>query len=321
MEGRAEVTVREYRKGDWEGIADLWRRNPSMENPLLGMDADALGRMLRKTEGFGLRFILGLARLFGRPVLVVLIADVDGRVIGTTLLSFTPEAANVGGVVVDTSVRRQGHAQAMLRECDRLSRQYHRAYVVLDVLSQNDPALRLYERWGYQPLRDQVWLVRTLAPDAALPPPTGTTRIRPFVKTDGPRLANLDNALMPPEVRKIVPRHGGEFQVSGTARRILQSDAEAWVAEVDGQPAGFLRATASHVMQAAYLSSPLVGGDVPEPVARDLLLTGLRWIERHKAPRVLTAVPEHQWRLRPLLDSLGFVEHFRAHTLVHRLAA
>ena len=120
------MTVREYRKGDWVGVADLWQRNPSLESPLFGMDADALGRLLRKTEGFGIRFILGVARLFGRPVIVVLIADVDGRVMGTTILGFTPESSYVGGVVVDTSVRRQGHAQAMLRECDRLSRQYHR---------------------------------------------------------------------------------------------------------------------------------------------------------------------------------------------------
>lgn len=315
------MTVREYRKGDWVGVADLWQRNPSLESPLFGMDADALGRLLRKTEGFGIRFILGVARLFGRPVIVVLIADVDGRVMGTTILGFTPESSYVGGVVVDTSVRRQGHAQAMLRECDRLSRQYHRPYVALDVLSQNDPALRLYERWGYRPLRDQVWLVRTLTPETPLPAPTGTTRIRPFAKSDGPRLAELDNALMPPEVRKIVPRHGGDFQVSGFARRVLQSDTEAWVAEVNGQPAGFLRATVSHVMEAANLTSPLFGGDVPEPVARDLLLTALRWTETHKAPRVLTSVPEHQWRMRPLLDSLGFIEHFRVHTLVHRLAA
>jgi len=315
------MTVREYRKGDWVGVADLWRRNPLKEVPLLGLDPDAVSGVLRKTEGLGVRLVLGLARLFGRPIFVVFIVDLGGQVMGTTLLNFTPEAAYVSQVVVDTSVRRHGHAQAMLRACDGLCRKYHRAYAVLDVLSQNDPAIRLYERWGYQPLRDQVWLARMLGPEAPLPAPSGTTRIRPYTKNDGPRLAELDNALMPPEVRKILPRHRGDFHVPGAVLRDLRSDVKAWVAEVNGRPVGFLRSTVSRLMQAANLSSPLFGEDVPEPVARDLLLTALRWAESWKAPRVLTEVPEHQWRMRPLLDSLGFVERFRLHTLVHRLGA
>jgi len=315
------VTIREYRKGDSAGVAELWRSNPSEEFPLLGLDPEGVGAVLRKTEGIGIRFLLGLARLVGRPIAIVLIVDVGGRVMGTTLLNFTPESAYVSGVVVDTSVRRQGHAQAMLRAADNLCRKYHRSSVALDVLVQNDPAIRLYDRWGYQQLRDQVWLARPLGPDAPLPAPSGTTRIRPFAKGDGTVLAELDNALMPPEVRQIMPRHTRDFQVSGIARSILKSETEAWVAEVNGRPAGFLRATVSQLMQAANLTSPLFGADASDLVARDLLLTALRWTEAHQAPRLLTEVPEHQWRRRPLLDSLGFVEHFRSHTLVHRLPA
>lgn len=315
------MTVREYRKGDWAGVADLWRRNPSQEAPLLGFNPDAVGGVLRRTEGPGIRFVLGLMRLFGRPVFVALITDLGGQVVGTTLLNFTPEAAYVSGVVVDTSVRRQGHAKAMLRRGDELARRYHRSCVVLDVLSQNDPAVRLYAEWGYQPLRDQLWLVRTFRANAPLPEATGTARIRPYASGDGRRLAELDNARMPPEVRKILPRHRGDFQISGITNRVLQSEQRSWVLEVDGAPAGFLRATVSHIMQAANLSSPLFGPEVPEPAVRELLVSALRWIEAHGAPLVLTEVPEHEWRMRPLLESLGFVEEFRSHTLVHRLDA
>jgi GNAT superfamily N-acetyltransferase len=315
------MTIREYRKGDWVGVAGLWRGNPSEEFPLLGLNPDAVGGVLRRTEGLGIRFVLGLTRLFGRPIIIVLIVDIGGRVMGTTLLNFTPEAGYVSGVVVDTSVRRQGHAMAMIRACDDLSRKYHRSYVALDVLAQNDPAIRLYDRLGYQPLRDQAWMSREFSPDHPLPAPSGTTRIRPYVKSDAPVLVELDNALMPPEVRKVLPRHRGDFQVPGIARSVLQSEIMSWVAEVNGRPAGFLQSSVSHLMQAANLSSPLFGGDVPDAVARDLLLTALRWTESQKVPRVLTQVSEHQWARRPLLESLGFVENFRVHTLVHRLGA
>jgi ribosomal protein S18 acetylase RimI-like enzyme len=313
------MTVREYRKGDWVGVVDLWRRNPMEEIPLLGMHPDALGSVLQKTEGLGLRFVVGLARLFGRPVFVILIVDLDGRVAGTTLVNFPRETVYVSGVVVDSSDRHQGHAQAMLRASDELARKYHRSYVTLDVLSQNAPALRLYDRWGYQPLRDQLWLARSFSLDAPLPPPSGATHIRPYTPRDGPILAELDNALMPSEVRKVLPRHARDFKRSGATRSVLQSDTRVWVAEIEGRPVGFLQSTISRIMDAANLSSPLFAADVPETVARDLLLTALRWTESQKPPRVLTQVPEHQWRMRPLLESLGFVEQFRTNTLVHRL--
>jgi len=314
------MTVREYRKGESFGVADLWRRNPSQETPLLGLDPTVVGDILRKTERLNIRFVVGLARLLGRPIFMMLVVDIEGRVMGSTLLNFTPEAGYVSGVVVDTSVRRRGNAQAMLRACDELCQRYRRSYVVLDVLSENAPALRLYDRWGYQPLRDVHWLSRVFGPEAPLPPLTGTVRIRPFRRSDGPRLAEIDNALMPPEVRSILPRHAGEFRVPAVAGGLLESETEAWVAEVDGRPAGFLRATLSHLMEAANLSSPMFRPDVPEPVAQDLLVTALRWIEERKAPRVVTELPEHRIRFLPLLSSLGFVERFRVHTLVHRLS-
>lgn len=315
------MTLREYRKGDWVGVVDLWRRNPSDEYGIVGFNADAVGTVLRRTERWGLRFVIGLARLFGRPIFILLIVDLGGRVMGTTLVTFTPETGYVSGVIVDPSVRRQGHAEAMMRASDDLVRQYHREYVALDVFAQNEPASRLYGRLGYQLLRDQLWMVRMFRPEAPLPPPSGGTRIRPYQPSDGPVLAELDNALMPPEVRKILPRHPREFRMSKTALNVMDSRSESWVAEVDGKPAGFLQATISGGMQAANLSSPLFGAEVSDPAARDTLVTALRWVESQRAPRVLTQVPEHQWKRRPLLDSLGFVEHFRAHTLVKRLGA
>ena len=315
------MTLREYRKGDWTGIADLWGRNPSDEYPLLGFNAEAVGTVLRKIEGFGLRFMLGLARLLGRPIVIVLVIDLDGRVAGTTILNFTRETSYVSGVVVDSSVRHQGYAQSMMRACDDLTRKYHRPCVTLDVMSQNQPAIRLYEKGGYRFLREQVWLVRPFGPDAPLPAPSGTTLIRPSRSSDGAALAELDNALMPPEVRAIVPRHAREFRRGVATRGILEAESQSWVVEIGGRPAGFLQATKSHVMEAANLSSPVFGRDVPDSVARDLLLAALRWTESQKAPRVLVQVPQHEWGRRPLLDSLGFVEHFRMLTMVHRLSA
>lgn len=316
------MTVREYRRGESNAVADLWQRNPSEEFPLLGLNPMVVGQVLRRTERPMIRFMVGLARFFGRPIFVMLVVDLEGRVMGTTLLSFPRESGYVSGVVVDSSVRRQGHARAMLRACDEMCRRYRRPYVVLDVLSQNAPAIQLYDRWGYQRLRDQYWMVRSFGPEAPpLPDLPGTTQIRPFQKSDGPPLADADNALMPAEVRRVVPRHPDDFRPPGVSQSLLESQTNSWVAEVDGEPVGFLAASVSRLMEAANLSSPVFRRDVSEAVMQDLLGTALGWVQDQKAPRVVTGVADHQLQARPVLEAVGFVPKFQIHTMVHRLAA
>jgi ribosomal protein S18 acetylase RimI-like enzyme len=316
------VTVREYRKGESTGVADLWRANPTPGASLLGIDPDSVARVLRQTERPLVRFVVGLSRLVGRPIFVVLVVDLDGRVMGTTLLNFLPDAAYVNGVVVDSTVRHRGLAREMLAAAEALCRRYRRRFAVLDVTADNAPALRLYTQWGYRPLRDAHWMSRGLGPGAPpLPPLTGGATIRPLRSSDARSLADADNALMPPEVRSILRRTPSEFRTRAALRGMLESEVESWVVELGGRPAGMLRATVSGLMEAANLSSPVFRGDVPESAMRDLLGTALRWLEGRKAPRVVTEIAEHQHRARPVLDALGFQEEFLLHTLVHDLPA
>lgn len=313
------MTVREYRRGDWAGVAELWRDNPPEEIPLFGLSPDAIGTTLRRLEGWGARFVLGFSRILGRPIVVILIVELEGRVRGTTILNFTRESGYVSGVVVDASVRRQGHARAMLQVCDDLCRRFHRPYVVLDVLSVNAPAIRLYDRWGYEVLRDVYWLACEFAGRTPAPAPTGSARIRPFQPRDGRALADLENAQMPPSVRAVVLAHENQYRLPRATRRVLTSESAAWVVESNGRAAGYLRATVSRLMQAANLTSPLFARDLPDGSARDLLLTALQWIDARKAPRVVVSLPDHEEARRPLLESLGFIEKFRIHTMVRRL--
>ena len=313
------MTLREYQRGDYRGVAELWKRNPSDEGPLLGLDPDAVGEMLHKGERLGFRFLLGMARVLGRPIIVVLVVDVDGKVSGTTMLTFTPKAGYVSGVVVDSNIRRQGHAQAMMRTCDTLCQRYHRPYVVLDVFSQNEPALNLYSRMGYQLLREGFWFSRSLAPDELIPRPSDNTRVRPFRRSDGPQLAELDNSQMSPEVRGIIPRRSRDYQVDPLLQSVMKSESEAWVVEAEGRPAGFARVTMSATFAATQLTPTLFPTKDREEVSRDLLLTALQWIRDRKAPRVVTDLPQHRILSRSVLESNGFVESQGLRTLVRKL--
>lgn len=315
------MTVREYRRGDWAGIADLWRRNPSDEYPLVGLHPEAVGRVLQRMERPGIRLVLRLARWVGRPVVVILVDEVADRIVGTTLLNFTPGCMYVSGVVVDQAFRRQGRARAMLGSGEQFGRRFRRPNVVLDVFAQNAPALGLYQGAGFGRLREVQWMTREFGPGQPVPPPSGVAHLRPFASADGRRLADIDNRRMSPDVRAVLPRTPREFRAGAGATRVLESESEAWVLEVDGQPAGYLRATVSRLMAAANLSSPLFDETAPGPAIRDTILTALRWAEQRHAARAITWLPDHQADRAPVLTELGFSEHFHNLTLLHRLAA
>lgn len=315
------MTVREYRKGDWVGVADLWNRNPSDEFPLFGLHPQAVGQVLQRTERPGIRWLLRLARWVGRPVVSILIDEEAGQVVGSTLVNYTPEGAYVSGVVVDRAFRRQGRARAMLGYAESLARRYRRPNVVLDVLAQNGPALQLYGGSGFGRLREVLWMARELGPGQPLPPASGHTPLRPFTPADGHALAEIDNARMPVPVREILPRSPREFRRSAPTERLLQSESEAWVLEMNGRPAGYLRMTVSRLMDAANLSTPLFADAVPVPAIRDAITTALRWAESRHAARVVTWLPDHASARRPVLDDLGFVERFQILTMLHRLPA
>ncbi|GLS14285.1 GNAT family N-acetyltransferase [Hydrogenophaga electricum] len=56
---------------------------------------------------------------------------------------------NVHDVAVMASHRGRGIAEAMLREAERIARERGAVKMTLEVLSGNEPAMRLYQRIGY----------------------------------------------------------------------------------------------------------------------------------------------------------------------------
>jgi ribosomal protein S18 acetylase RimI-like enzyme len=85
-----------------------------------------------------------------------LVAELDGRVAGYIRLrppTQLPENAHVlqvQGLAVDPSARRRGIAAALLSAAERHARERGARKLSLRVLGSNEPAIRLYEKLGFQ---------------------------------------------------------------------------------------------------------------------------------------------------------------------------
>jgi len=101
-----------------------------------------------------LAFWRGVAEGVARGERALLVAELDGRVVGTAQLLLDlpdnqPHRADVAKMLVCRSARRRGVARRLLEAIDEAARAERRSVLVLDTVTGSD-ADRLYERAGWQ---------------------------------------------------------------------------------------------------------------------------------------------------------------------------
>jgi hypothetical protein len=90
---------------------------------------------------------------------------VDGALSGVALLAFRGERAWIGGFGVVPEYRGRGLAQRYLDETLAIARASRATSVELEVLTHNVPAVRLYERAGFETIDEVVvWTREPLRP-------------------------------------------------------------------------------------------------------------------------------------------------------------
>lgn len=81
-----------------------------------------------------------------------------GRALLTEYRRRDPEAALIHSVVVDRSFRRMGLGQMIVEELERIAFAAGYRWVDVQVMADNEPARRLYEKYGYQVVwRSPTW--------------------------------------------------------------------------------------------------------------------------------------------------------------------
>jgi ribosomal protein S18 acetylase RimI-like enzyme len=92
--------------------------------------------------------------LVGHPGVDLIVARVDGKIVGMlTLITFptvTRTRAHVEDVVVDAAARGHGVGSALLREAERLAREAGAQWVDLTSRPAREAANRLYRSYGFE---------------------------------------------------------------------------------------------------------------------------------------------------------------------------
>ncbi len=313
------MTIRDLHRADGPQLVEFLKRDFPEEERILGSRPEGVAEITRRVFRWDARLVLGLLRLFGRPVFRFFVIEENGRIIATTLLAFAGPTAYISTVAVDPAYRRRGLARRLLESSRAAAARRGSTYLALDVLASNAPARALYESIGYRALRSNMQMVCDL-PNGVAPAAPPVAGLRPFDRKDAPALARLSQEGKPTEVEKVLPTSAREIAGSAVVGRMLTTVSAAWVIDSGGGPVAWVAAASSPATEAAHLSNPIIAPSVGPEAARGLVATALTWCAARRAPRVASMVPGENRRGHEALLAAGFRDAFPLFTLYRETA-
>ena len=312
------MILRELRAKDATDLLEFLQRYFPEEEALLGTRPEGFRKVVRRIFRWDARLVLGVLRSIGRPIFRFFVIEDGGRLVATTLLTYSANAGYVSMVVVDPAYRRRGLARDLLERARAASRKRGKRFVALDVLEANTPARALYERIGYRRLRTTAYFVHD-RPQAMRPPPSSVPGLRAFDRRDARALAGLAREGRPPALNEVLPTTARELTGSAWEGEVLASELAAWVLDTGAGAVAWVSAAVSEATEAGHLSCPILGSRVSAEAAADLVRTAGAWCAERRVPRVMTMVPEENVRAREALEAVGFRHAIPVLTLYRRV--
>lgn len=300
-EGSLEYRL--LRRSDVPSYIDLVLPTIGKLERATGLDRGAES-MIRSLSRRSIWSVLKLLQWIGRPIVTVHVAAHGNRIVGTGTLLPLPKAGYVAAMATDPEFRGRGVASRILTLLQNDAARRHRDWLVLDVDSDNDTAIRVYRRAGYREVAKFTWYLRTGLPPTTAPVPAGTP---PATKAQLQEVAPSLEEGRGPEYRAALPAtprrltHMETLFVSG--RRVRR---ETWVRRsVSGVPLVIRAGYSPEPPMGVYY--PLTGATPPTPEeVASLFDPATEWLRPQAPATCLAVVPEPAGAMGVALERLGF---------------
>jgi GNAT superfamily N-acetyltransferase len=266
----------------------------------LDQGVEPMVEMLRRPS---IWMLLRISQLVGRPFVQFFVAVAGTRVVGTGTLLTLPNAGYVAGMATDPEFRGQGIASHILTLQHAETARRHREWLVLDVESENETAIRVYRRAGYREVAKFTWYTHAGLPSTDQAPPVGT-RVAKRRDLTG-ILTKLDEARSS-EYRVVLPAHPRMLSHTEIIARGPRSRSRTWIAHgTNGSPIVLRAYLLEKARIGIYL--PMVGTPDPSPgEVASVFGPASEWLGSHSAMRAIAIAPEPAGTVGSALTQLGF---------------
>lgn len=137
-----DALVRVARDEDVQAVLDVWREAEAEVS--VTDDPESVARLIARGEGS------------------LLLADLDGRVVGTLVAAFDGWRGNLYRLAVIPEARRRGIATALVREAERRLREAGARRIAAIVLADNGGAVGFWGAAGYELFEGAERFVKSL---------------------------------------------------------------------------------------------------------------------------------------------------------------
>ena len=302
------VLIRDLRKSDLSDLLGLLPMCFAKEFEISGFDPDHVADMVNRAFGRTGTLILGLLRLCGKEPGKFLVAEADGKIVGTTFINNREKSGHISSVMVNPDYRRKGIATTLMTSALNYIRRRKKARAVLHVDSANDSAKSVYAKLGFKTFEHLAYFVREINSMHA-PENASGVKIREFQKADLDQVYNLIEASEDPNSLRIFDFTKKDLKTPFLQRIFGFATQKKLVAVLGSRIVGYAEASYTTPKEAGRIGSIQVNSeDRSLGIEKLLIKAANNEIAESGVRRIRLAAPTAKQELIETVKNLGFRE-------------
>jgi ribosomal protein S18 acetylase RimI-like enzyme len=298
--------VRDFRKEDFDDIIECSKVSFTEEFEIQGFDPEVWRKIANWRFSVLGKTLFGLSKLLNKEPMKFFVAEVNGKVVGTTMVTKRGNTGYVSTVMVHSDFRRKGIATELMKTAIDYIRKRKLARVILHVISTNNPAKSLYQKLGFKKFDDLLYL--TIETDSLqIPERTGGIQVRAFQKSDLDPVYELIKTVRDPNWLKIHDFSKNDLKTPWLSRIAPMSTLKKIVAVKNEKIVGYASLSYTTAKEAGRITSIDASPElVSMGIEEELVRMSANYVKSSGTKTVLVTVPLKKEELIKRLRALGF---------------
>jgi ribosomal protein S18 acetylase RimI-like enzyme len=306
MKMNGGVWVRDLRKSDLNDLLDLLSKCFAKEFEVTGFDPAHTRDMVNRAFGKTGKLFMWLSRLIGKEPIKFLVAEVNGKIVGTTIVDNRGRLGYIRTVMVHPDCRRKGIATRLMKDALSYVLKKRMSRAVLHVESSNTAAMSVYTKLGFRAFERIAYFVGETGSVSARED-TGEVKVRPFQKDDLDGVYSLIRASEDPKHLRIFDFSKESLRTPLLLRLLHFSTQKQLVAVLDDRIVGYVETSFTTPRQAGSISFIQASAqNRSSEIERVLISAGINEVKKGGANRIRVVVPTTKQGLIETLKNLGF---------------
>lgn len=295
-----QIEYRELKWDDFSSFQKLMLQAPGAFERATGFDqlSDFLWKYLHRRS---LWTLLTLMRALGRAPFRFFVGLDQDQIVGSAGLVMLPKAGYIFAVVTDSAARNRGIASHILGQMHHVTQEKGRPWVALDVDPDNETAIRLYRKLGYEEKAQFNWHVGPTPP--AITPPSGVATEVPKSKMKD--MAAWVNLHQLPALRDPLPATAKMFSHLENFTSLPNTQKKTWSISSSGQTTAVVRAFYMPMIKTGFLIPAGYDSALSSDSILSLVAPAVNWTRSLGGTRTEVVVPEPPGEWETSMISLG----------------